>query len=230
MIDLSKQKFGRLIVIERVENYKWLCKCDCGIEKIIRGSSLKSGDTKSCGCLAKEQLIKRSTKHGHNKKGKQTKIYQSWRHMIERCTNSNYSEYQYYGGRGITVCERWLNFENFLEDMDEPPTQEHSIDRIDNDGNYCKSNCRWATKREQARNTRRNLLITFDGETQCLMWWAEKFNINYHTLYNRIYRNGWPIEKALTTPVQKRKQYECAVDKRTSNKPPDKKQSTKSTV
>lgn len=126
--------------------------------------------------------------------------------MIQRCTNPNDKRYKNYGGRGITVCKRWRNsFEKFLEDMGEPPTKEHSIDRINNNGNYCKSNCRWVTRKEQNRNKRNNRLITYKGKTQCLIEWAEEYNINYDTLWCRIYKYGWPIEKALTTPVKKRR-------------------------
>ncbi len=210
LIDLTGQKFERLIVVKYAGKKQsgaalWLCVCDCGKERVICSYSLRSGNTKSCGCLQKEIVSAYQMKHGHSTRTHGiSKVYGTWRRMIQRCNNFEHPYYVNYGKRGITICERWMDFENFLEDMGEPPTQEHSIDRIDNDGNYCKSNCRWATKKEQARNTRRNLLITFDGETQCLMWWAEKFNINYHTLHNRIYRSGWPIEKALITPIQKR--------------------------
>ena len=121
-IDLTGERFGRLVVLKRVANNKheqsmWACKCDCGKEKIILGYHLKSGDTKSCGCLAREQLIQRSTKHGHHKNGKSSKIYAVWAEMIQRCTNPNHKAYHNYGGRGIKVCSRWKKFENFLKDM-----------------------------------------------------------------------------------------------------------------
>ena len=208
MNDLTGQKFGRLVVLRFVGKDKWgqsrwSCVCNCGVEKIVRGNSLKSGATKSCGCLQKEKLIKRLTKHGHSTRTTMSKTYSAWHSIIQRCTNANNMGYQDYGGRGITVCKRWMKFENFLEDMGEPPSAKHSIDRIDNDGNYCKSNCRWATSKQNSRNTRRNRLITYDNKTQCIADWADEFNINYNTLYARIFTYNWTIEKALTTPVRK---------------------------
>lgn len=204
-IDLTGQKFGRLTVLKRMDSNqrgycRWLCKCICGKEKIICSNDLKSGNTKSCGCLFLEG---NRTQHGHLKNDIVSKTYNSWLSMIQRCTNPNKKAYKYYGGRGIKVCKRWKNsFENFLEDMGEPPTQEHSIDRIDNNKGYNKSNCRWATKKQQMRNTRRNHFETHDGKTLCLSEWAEELNINYSTLSSRIFILGWPIEKALTTPVK----------------------------
>ena len=124
--------------------------------------------------------------------------------MIQRCTNSQEIAYCNYGAQGITVCKRWMKFENFLKDMGKRPTQKHTIDRIDNDQGYCKSNCRWATKQEQARNTKRNHLLSYGDKTQCLIEWAEELDINYQTLAYRIY-SGWSTEKALTTPLRKRK-------------------------
>lgn len=205
-IDLTGQKFGRLIVAKRMDNDKhknsrWLCRCKCGKNKVVLGCNLKNGRTKSCGCLFKEGNNK---KHGHSTTIKISKIYRAWDHMVSRCTNPNNIGYHNYGDRGIRVCERWMKFENFLEDMGEPPTQEHSIDRINNDGNYCKENCRWATNKQQSRNTSRNHLITHKEKTQCLIEWAEEFNIHKNTLSYRL-RKGWPIEKALITPVIKRR-------------------------
>ena len=205
--NLIGQKFGRLLVIKKMDNNKWgscrwLCVCDCGKEKIIRDSHLKSGHTKSCGCLHKEKLIKRLTKHGHNTRIKISKTYNSWLSMIQRCTNPKNKNYKHYGDRGIKVCNRWLKFENFLTDMGEHPGKGYSIDRINNNGNYCKSNCRWATEKEQHRNKRDNHLETYKGKTQCLREWSEEFGINYYVLWSRLNR-GWSIEKALITPVRK---------------------------
>ncbi len=207
MIDLIDKRFGRLTVLKRMDknkwgNYRWLCKCICGKEKIVLDYDLKNGNTKSCGCLRKEQTRERFTTHGHLKGGVVSTTYQSWLSMIQRCTNLNNKAYKYYGGRGITVCKRWLEFENFLQDMGEPPTNKHQIDRINNDGNYCKENCRWATRTEQQRNTRRSHMISFCGKTQCLVAWAEELNINYSTLSSRIFILGWSVEKAFTTPVK----------------------------
>lgn len=202
IIDLIGKEFGRLVVVKRMDNDKWgnlrwLCKCNCGKEKNIHGSNLKSGDTKSCGCLYKEKVIK----HGYSK----TKTYKSWQCMIERCTNPKRKAYQDYGGRGIMVCTRWLKFENFLEDMGKRP-EGCSIDRINNYKGYKKSNCKWSTRKEQQRNMRNNLYFTYKNKTQLLIEWAEEFNINYRTLYKRIFSYGWSIKKALTTPVRKRRE------------------------
>lgn len=204
-VDLINKRFGRLVVIKQAydigeKQTRWLCTCDCGKEKIVRGSSLRSCRTQSCGCLNVEKTKQRFTKHGHNKKGKTTKTYKSWECMIRRCTNPNYSYYSNYGGRGIKVCQRWRQFANFLEDMGEV-SEGYQIDRIDNNGNYCKLNCRWATKRQQMRNTRKNHLITHNGKTQCIATWAEEFEINQCVLGRRISR-GWSVKKALETPVR----------------------------
>lgn len=208
-IDLTGKRFGKLIIIQRADNNKWrntrwLCLCDCGKKKIVNGSSLISGTTKSCGCLRKARardMCLKNTKHGHLSGGKPSATYASWKGMNERCTNPNRRDYHHYGGRGIKVCKRWRKFENFLEDMGEVP-KGHQLDRINNSGNYCKSNCRWATPKEQNRNTRRNRLILFGRKTQCLSAWAEEFNICRHVVRCRI-ESGWPIANALTTPVRK---------------------------
>ncbi|KKL97903.1 hypothetical protein LCGC14_1829790 [marine sediment metagenome] len=206
MNNLIGQKFGRLTVLKRMDNDKhrnsmWLCRCDCGKEKIICGYDLKRGHTQGCGCLRKEIAGITHTTHGHYK----TKTYKSWEQMIQRCTNPKVHNYHNYGGRGITICSRWMKFENFLEDMGERPGKNHSIDRINNNGNYCKSNCRWATIKQQNRNRRDNLYFTYKNKTQLLIEWSEETGILYTILYYRIFRSGWTIEKALTTPIKKRR-------------------------
>lgn len=204
LIDLSGQRFGRLFVLERTGTSKdghvlWLCKCDCDCDGkvIVESSNLKSSRTKSCGCLV--------TKHGHNLKNKKSKIYQSWDSMIQRCTNTNNTSYCNYGGRGITVCKKWLKFENFLEDMGKGCKPGLTLERKKNWKGYCLGNCYWATWKQQARNKRNNHLETYNGKTQCIAQWAEEYKINYHTLCNRIHQYGWSIEKALTTSVRKRR-------------------------
>lgn len=205
LIDLTEQRFGRLVVIKWVKKDKWrqsywLCQCDCGKEKIVCGNDMKRGKTKSCGCLNIEKIIERFTTHGR----RYDKIYQIWSTMIQRCTNPNHIQWEDYGGRGITVCQRWMEFENFLEDMGEC-SNGHSIDRIDNDGNYEKSNCRWATGSQQCRNKRNNHLVTHNGYTKCITQWAEELGINIKTLAFRLNSDNWSTEDALTIPVgQKR--------------------------
>lgn len=206
LINLIGQKFYRLTVVQRMSDdkrgsSKWLCRCDCGEEKIILGYSLKNGNTKSCGCLRREGNNK---KHGHSTTIGSSKTYHSWQRIVQRCMNPNVKNYKDYGGRGIKVCKRWLKFENFLQDMGEPPTQNHSIDRIKNDLGYCKSNCKWSTRKQQQRNRRNSRLITFNGKTQCIIEWSEKTGVLAITINARLKR-GWSIEKALTTPVVKRK-------------------------
>lgn len=154
-IDITGQKFNRLTVIARADNRKkhvtWLCKCDCGNETVVEGSALKNGGVKSCGCLSREVKSLRFKTHGKT----QTKEFRVWLDMRKRCASKCGKPFLNYNSRGIRVCERWLNsFENFLEDMDPIPSINHSIERINNDGNYCSENCKWIPKKEQNFNQR----------------------------------------------------------------------------
>ncbi len=193
-------KYNKLTAIRFIERKNgsrqyWLFKCDCGNEKIIEGSSVKVGSSKSCGCSRSE--LKNNFKHGMTN----TRIYGCWNAMKNRCLNKNTFDYKHYGERGITVCEEWLDFENFYADMGEMP-ENKTLDRKDNSGNYCKENCRWATHEEQMNNTRRNHFLTYNGKTQTLAQWAKELDINYCVITSRAYYN-WSIEKILTTPVRK---------------------------
>ena len=203
-IDLAGQKFNRLTVIETAGkakdgNYKWLCKCVCGKEVIVPSARLRKGENQSCGCLNKELTKERFTKHGK----KNTRLYSIWCCMKSRCYNHKNTEYKNYGGRGIVVCEKWKNsFAAFYEwAIVNGYSDGLTIDRIDTNGNYEPSNCRWATNKEQANNRRTNNLITYNGETHTITEWAEKLGFKRITLANRINVYGWSVEKALTTPI-----------------------------
>lgn len=161
LIDLVGQSFGRLMVLGRAgiasnRRATWRCRCVCGRETIVIGGDLRSGRTRSCGCLRKELRVRKiALKHGHKANNITTRTYNSWQGMLKRCTDPKSISYPRYGGRGIKVCERWLHsFENFLADMGERPDST-SLDRKDNDGNYEPGNCRWATFKEQANNKRK---------------------------------------------------------------------------
>lgn len=163
---------------------------------------MKSGNTKSCKCLQKDINIKQSTLHGHRSVGNTTETYRSWQMMKNRCLNRKDVQWKDYGGRGIKVCKRWMKFENFLEDMGERP-KGCSLDRKNNNKNYCKSNCRWTTPKQQARNKRNNYFINLKGKQITLAELAEQTGINRSTLKYRIDKLKWPIEKAITKPVQR---------------------------
>lgn len=192
--DLTGKIFGKLNVIEYIgksasRHSIWKCRCECGIEKNILGIHLKSGKIISCGCGRGAKK-----KHGHCS-GRRTKTYTSWSCMIQRCTNPNHDFWEWYGGRGIEVCDRWRTFANFLEDMGERPAN-CSIDRIDRDGNYCKENCEWADPDEQTTNRSNSVVIFHNGKEQSLMDWADELGIQYETLRKRLKR-GWQIDRAL---------------------------------
>lgn len=201
--DLTKRKFGRLTVKRRASKnstggrVQWVCKCECGKIVIIIAQSLIMGRTKSCGCLLSEVTTKRLTKHGKCKHPD----YWIWQAMWQRCTNKKKKHYKSYGARGISVCKRWRHFDKFLEDMGPRPVG-YVLDRHDNDGNYEPSNCSWVSKKRSARNTRRAIIVTVNGRTQCLADWADELGIRYRTIYYRIYSCGWTPEKAVTTPVK----------------------------
>lgn len=201
--DLTGKSFGRLVVLHRMpkshgnSNTRWLCLCECGTERVVAGSSLRSGDTYSCGCLRRETTAARNRTHGRSR----SKVYTAWISIRDRCYNKADSRYHDYGGRGITVCRRWNDsFESFLEDVGEPPTPKHSIDREDVNGNYEPGNVRWSTPTEQANNTRSNRVYTFRGETRSLAEWARILGFKYRCLYSRVVRDGIDFEEAVSYP------------------------------
>lgn len=198
--DHTGSRFGRLTVVGRAgtspsKKVLWLCNCDCGEQATCIAQELTTGSTKSCGCLRREVTSQRATTHGMCRDGSLPPEYHSWSNMIQRCTNPNNPKYDDYGGRGITVCARWVDsFESFLEDMGEKP-EGYSVERINNNGNYEPGNCRWATQAEQVINSRHCRMLSFNGKTQAMSVWARELNIEYDTLRNRL-DAGWPIGKA----------------------------------
>jgi hypothetical protein len=150
--DITGQRFSRLVAITYKGKSKWLCRCDCGAEIVVYNSTiLQNGHTTSCGCRKRDVTRERSLRHGHSRRGAISRAYYCWATMIQRCQNPKKWAFQYYGARGITVCKRWLAFENFLADMGEPPPR-LTLDRIDNDGHYEPQNCRWVTWKQQRHN------------------------------------------------------------------------------
>lgn len=197
-IDLTGQRFGRLVVLKEVERNKfghiqWLCQCDCGNTVISSTSVLRAGKRKSCGCIQPRYYAK-------NKR-----LYGVWCGMLNRCENQNTKSYKDYGARGIAVCPEWHTFKNFLDWAissgydQEAPFGEYTIDRVDTNGDYCPENCRWVSYKQQARNNRHNHLVTIDGETMPLVSAAEKYGISINTVKMRIKR-GWSDVDAITTP------------------------------
>ena len=195
-IDLTGQKYNKLTVISRAKSRRqpsgklvtyWNCKCDCGNITQVRGWDLKNGHTISCGCSY--------IKHGYANK---ERLYDTWKNMKRRCYDINNKRYDQYGGRGITVCKKWLddymNFRNWA--MDNGYNDTLTIDRIDVNGNYEPSNCRWATMSEQQNNVTRNRILKYKGEEKTMSEWAKKYNIPYSKFNKRI-QMGWNIERII---------------------------------
>lgn len=195
--DLTNQPFGRLVARSRAENSqrgkaRWNCECSCGNWCVVSGDNLRNSHTQSCGCWADEA----SRTHGRSG----SRLYRVWQAMISRCESPKASGYQNYGGKGIRVCERWrASFVAFMEDMGQPPAPGLTIERKNGKGNYEPNNCRWATRKEQARNISFNRLLTFQGQTKVAAEWAELMGLTRNQLYGRL-RRGWSVERVLTTP------------------------------
>ena len=191
---MTDRRFGRLFVKHRQQvagrKVAWCCRCDCGNDTVVKGDQLRAGKTRSCGCLG----LDRKTTHGRSHSSE----YSIWENMRQRCENPNTPNYSRYGGRGITICERWRRFENFFADMGKRPTGT-SLERINNDGPYEPGNCRWATTKEQALNRRNNRRVTFRGESLTIKEWSQKTGLAWTTLRSRLDK-GWPVDVALTVP------------------------------
>lgn len=199
--EIAGLRFGKLVVIERQgltatkrRQSQWLCHCDCGRDTLVSAGNLNHGVTKSCGCLRPASFLRPA--HGMI----ETSEYRTWSRIKDRCLNSNNSAYPNYGGRGISICDRWRDsFQSFLADMGTKPTPAHTIERDDNNGNYEPDNCRWATRKEQGRNRRVTRHVLVLGRKFSLSEAIERFAFrSAGTVHSRI-RRGWPIEKAILT-------------------------------
>lgn len=204
------KRFHRLVVLAEEGREKWgdityLCQCDCGVKLVVHGKNLRRNNSQSCGCLKVEHLVQRSKTHGMSG----TRFYKIFKRIKKRCSNPKETGFKNYGGRGIRCL--WLSPEQYRDDMLESYIEhvkvfgerQTTIDRRDNNGHYCKENCRWATYKQQARNTRRNTLYEFKGEKHCLSEWIERYGLPSKAIENRVQKLHWPLEKALTTPIRK---------------------------
>lgn len=207
--DLTGRKFGRMEVIgfaglkifPSTKMKYWICRCECGNEKVVCGSNLKNGHISSCGCFRREDAISRFTTHGMAG----TPLYEIWSSMMTRCYNEKCKAFPNYGGRGIVIEEPWKSsFQAFYDDMAAGFQEGLEIDRIEVNGNYCKSNCRWATLNEQANNKRSNRLVTINGVTKSLTQWSKTEGFpSYGTMRSRL-AAGWSLERAVSTPADVR--------------------------
>lgn len=207
LIDLTGKRFGRYTVVERAprpETHKqqhafWKVRCDCGTERVIPGGSLRSGNSRSCGCLCKDINADRLTTHG----GRRTREYRIWRAVKDRCFNERNSHFDYYGGRGITMCDRWKNdFTAFLADMG-PCPDGLTIERIDVNAHYDPSNCKWATYREQRQNQRRSKFVDYEGQRWNLKELCRHLGVKYNAVYDAVTRIGMTLEAAIVRARQK---------------------------
>lgn len=192
-IDRAGMRFGRWLVVHRANtgrHVKWLCRCDCGTERAVSGTDLQSGKSASCGCVKRERA-------GMTLRKLRTREYNAWNGMKQRCYYEKHVEFHRYGGRGITICDEWKSdFDTFLSDMGLCP-EGMSLDRIDTDGPYSPSNCRWATKMEQSANTSKNVYVAHGGRDWTLKQLAEHLNINYYRLHAYFRRRGLSLEAAI---------------------------------
>lgn len=207
-LQLEGQKFNRWTVLKRYgtqdRKSTWLCKCDCGTLRVVKGYTLKHGMSKSCGCYEKEQKIKRLTTHGMTN----SRLYRIWQAMKNRCENKKSADYQYYGARGIKVCSAWKNdFQSFHDWAKKNGYRDNlTIERIDVNGDYEPSNCRWIPPNKQHFNMRNNRMIEFRGKIKTLKEWCNELNLPYNTIHARLNMYKWSVEKAFTTPIRRGKE------------------------
>ncbi len=205
--ELARQRFGKLVAVKSYYDKDkkvtlWECKCDCGNTCYVRANRLVHGRTKSCGCLRKDSNLKNKTTHGMA----HTRIYNAWHSMKARCYNPTNHNYHRYGGRGISVCDEWKDsFESFYEwATSNGYSDDLTLDRVDNNGNYCPDNCRWVTTKVQNNNREVSINITYNGKTQNLSQWCKELNLPYMRIYQRLVTYGFSFEEAITEPTHLR--------------------------
>ena len=198
-LELTGARFGLLTVTRRAQTspVMWGCICDCGNVSVVSTGRLRSGNTRSCGCRKAAVLGESTTTHGMAG----TRTHRIWKAMLTRTRNPNTKQYKDYGGRGITVCKRWLKFENFIADMGVAP-DDRTLDRLKGSRGYSKANCRWATRTEQNQNARSNIRVVINGDSQVVAEWARRLGTRKSVIYGRIKR-GWDAVDACTRPVRK---------------------------
>ncbi len=202
--NIAGQRYGSWTALHRDgyiygKQVAWICRCECGTVRRLGGSNLRRGETTNCGCQQRKALGDRARSHGKITH----RLYRTWVSMHERCRSPKHVGYPRYGGRGITVCTEWSDFAVFLADMEATWRPGLTLDRRDNDGNYCPNNCRWATPEEQARSRCNTRYVTFGSETRPLAEWAEITGLRRSVIEQRL-RNGWTPERALTEPKRAR--------------------------
>lgn len=205
-IDLTGQRFGRNYVVGlanirgNANQIMWNCLCDCGKSHIVSTGTLRRGDSRSCGCLQKDTVIRMQTTHGDSK----SRLYRIWRAIRQRTGNIKNTNYHNYGGRGITVCSEWSDYAEFSKwSLDNGYTDQLTIDRININGNYEPSNCRWVTIKTQSFNKRNNHLLTYKGETKTLTEWRRQYGFAHATFYKRLDKWGDDLDKVFQTPINK---------------------------
>lgn len=205
-VDLTGNRFGMLEVLSESEptrfngqtRRRWWCLCECGVELEVPQYGMTSGRTKSCGCLRNTNQA--SVTHGHARAGDRSSTYESWGSMVKRCVNPRCRQYKWYGGRGIGFDPRWASFHHFLSDMGERPNGLTLERKRVNEG-YCKDNCEWVPKSQQASNKTTSLRYEHLGREQCLKDWCRELGLSYMTIYKRIRVRGWTFEEAISTPT-----------------------------